>query len=404
MTARQPFAYRGRRADGGVVADVIYAPDRRAALLQLETEGIVPLSLHAQDSAVGPALLRRRVDIDADRLLVLQQVAVLTGAGIPLLEALEAIADSLAGRPIATRIAAAVDRLRQGDTIAQAFRAGLPGYPAHVYALIGVGEANGNLGAVLDEAVRQMRYAETLRRDVLTALSYPAFLIVAALVAFAFLFVVVVPRFAEMIGPARETIGGLSGFILGVGVFVQANPVAAPVLSLALAAGAIYAGATAAGRRHAARLLADAPIVGGLIVANHRAEWARIMALAVSSGVGILDAAALSFDAVPEGRFRRQLNGSIGALRAGRPIAEAFGASGAVDRIDMSLLQTGQTSGRLGAMLAVIADRHEGELRTAMKRVTSVLEQVAVALVATVIGAVVLGLVGAMTSVYETLG
>jgi hypothetical protein len=66
--------------------------------------------------------------------------------------------------------------------------------------------------------------------------------------------------------------------------------------------------------------------------------------------------------------------------------------------------RTIQAAGKLGAMFIVIADRHEEDLRTAMKRGTALLEQAAVALVAIVIGAVVLGLVGAMTSVYESIG
>lgn len=399
----QTFAYSARKPDGAAVRGVIRAPDRRTALLRLEDEGVVPLSLREQASG-SPLAFHQRGDAESDRLLVLQQIAVMTGAGIPLLEAVDSIADALAGRAIAANLAATATRLRSGDSIGEAFRIGLPFYPPHVHALVRVGEANGKLGGVLDEAVRQLRYEQTLRRDVTNALAYPAFLVVAAVLALGFLFAVVVPRFAEMIGPGRSDIDGLPGMVLAIGAMVDAYPLPMLAFAASLVALVIWPTVTPEGRRQAGRVLSEAPLIGDLVTGAHRAAWARVMALAVTAGVGILDAAALSFSAAPEGRFRDRLSGSIAALRSGVPIADAFGASGALDAIDMSLLRTGQTSGRLGAMFTVIADRHEADLRTAMKRLTAVIEQVAVALVALVIGVVVLGLVGAMASVYESIG
>lgn len=404
MSGEHTFAYRGRRADGEAVSSVIRAPDRRSALLRLESDGIVPLSLNVQEDGAPLLRLRQHRDEAGDRLLVLQQIAVLTGAGIPLLEAVESVAAALTDRAISVRLLGTATALRRGDSIAGAFEAGLQGYPAHVYALIRVGETNGNLAMVLEEAVRQLRFAQALRRDVLNALAYPAFLVIAAASAFAFLFTVVVPRFAEMIGPARTDIGGLSRFILDLGAIFHANPLALPLIASGVVLAVWWTTMTPEGRGQAAHVLSELPGFGGLVIAGHRAAWARLMALAVNSGVGILDAAALSFEAAPAGRFRDRLSGSVGALRAGRPVAEAFGASGALDAIDRSLLHTGQAAGKLGAMFTVIADRHEEDLRSAMKRGTALLEQAAVALVALVIGAVVLGLVGAMTSVYESIG
>jgi general secretion pathway protein F len=219
-----------------------------------------------------------------------------------------------------------------------------------------------------------------------------------------FLFMVVVPRFSEMIGDGRDKIDTLSRVILDIGSVVQAEPWATLCGLGALATIAVWSVTNARARASLLRGLSRWPFVGERIVAAQRAEWARIMAFAISTGVGILEASSFAFDAVPAGPFRERLNGSVRALRRGDPIAEAFGVSGALDAIDMSLLRTGQKSGTIGAMFTVIADRHEDDVRAGMKQLNTILEQLAIGIVALAIGAVVIGLVGAMMSIYETVG
>jgi type II secretory pathway component PulF len=404
MTVARRFAVRGRRADGTDVVDTIRAPDRRTAILQLAQEGVTAISVTESRDRTTPFNPGGKRETEGDRLLVLQQIAILSRAGIPILEAVESIASALAGRSISSRLLEAARGLRRGERIATALKSSLPDYPAHVYALIQVGEANGNLADVLEEAVRQLKYQRALKRDIVNALSYPAFLVVAAMCALAFLFAVVVPRFAVMLGTARDDMDGLPRAVLDIGAFVNAHPVVTLTVLCALAGAAAWTVITPEGRRRSLRMASDWPIVGDQIIATQRAEWARLMALAVSTGIGILDAAALSFDATPAGPFRERLTGSIRALRRGDAVADAFGASGALDAIDMSLLRTGQRSGALGEMFVIIADRHEEAVRAGMKRFTGILEQLAIAIVATVIGTVVIGIVGAMTSIYETIG
>jgi type II secretory pathway component PulF len=403
MTSEKSFAYRGKGPDGADVAEIVRAPDRKTALLSLQQQGVTILSLEerSQDGHARSRGTRERSD---DRLLVLHQLAVLSRSGIPILEAVESIAAALQGRPVASRLTLAAAALRRGDAIAPSMRTVFPQFPEHVHALVRVGERNGNLADVLEEAVRQLRFQAALKRDVLNALIYPLFLLSAAFLAVAFLFLVVVPRFAAMLGPARADLTGLSAAVLDIGVFVHAYP--APVLGgVGIVLGmCAWLALAPDGQRLALKTLSRWPVIGDRIAAAQRADWARIMAFAVSSGVGILEAATLAFNAAPEGRFRDDLTGSIRALRRGEPIAEAFGASGALDAIDMSLLRTGQRSGQLGAMFTLVADRHEERVRTELKRGMALLEQAAIALVALAIGIVVIGLVGAMTSMYESIG
>lgn len=402
MSTDRLFAFRGRTQTGALVSETILARDRRSALLSLQQRGVAIVSL--EERGLG---LRARLTAGGERsedaLVVLQQLAVLTRAGIPIVESIESVATALEGRPIAARLAAAAVALRRGEPIATTLQPVFPRFPPHIHALMRVGESNGDLAVVLEEAVRQLRFQSALRRDVLNALVYPLFLFGVAVSAVTFLFLVVVPRFAVMIGPARQTLTGLSAAVLDIGMFVHHHPIAVLAALLIALCACVWLASAPRARRLILKTVSYWPLIGGRVCAAQRADWARIVALALTSGVGILEAAALAFAGIPDGRFRETLAGSITALRRGDSVAAAFGSCGALDAIDMSLLRTGQKTAQLGTMFTIVADRHEERLRADLKRGLAILEQVAIALVALAIGVVVIGLVGAMTGMYEVI-
>jgi general secretion pathway protein F len=91
-------------------------------------------------------------------------------------------------------------------------------------------------------------------------------------------------------------------------------------------------------------------------------------------------------------------------LRSGRPVDEAFVNAGVLAPVDASLVRAGQRSGALAEMFRNVADRNENSMRDALKRLTVLVEPIAIGLVALMVGAIVIGLVSALTSIYESIG
>lgn len=404
MTGPAHFAYTGVSASGERVADVVAASSRHDALRRLEREGIAVLSVRPRDDVRLSVGLRRRGITDEERILVLRQVATMTRAGVTLLEALEAVAEALAERPVSDGVRSFADGLRRGEPIEAAFRNGLPGYPDYVYALVATGAAAGRMPAVLDEASQHLAFEIGLRRDLAAALAYPALLVGAAVVVFLFLFSAVVPRFVVMVGDRRAEIGGLGRAVLDLGAFFAQAPLLAFACVLAPPAALAMACATAEGRRTILRGLSWFPGVAALASARARAMWARVMSFALSAGVGMAKATELSIASAAPGPFRDALARGNRAMRDGAPVHEAFGAERAFDPIDRSLLRAGEKSGAFAPMFAAIAERHEENLRRRLKLVVILLEQAAIAFVALSIGAVVISLVTAITTLYDTIG
>lgn len=401
MTGRQ-FRYRAVGPDGAQTADTIAAETRADALRRLSRDRKTVLEL-VEVAAAGGTSQKTGATHD-EAVLALRQLAVMTRAGVDLLEALEIIAASLPGKGIAEALRAASTLLRQGERLAAALQQAAPFYPPHVYALVRAGEASGKLPDVLEEAARQMAFERRVSRDVTNALVYPGFLVASGFLSIGFLFYVVVPRFAVMLANARADVGGFSALILGTGVFFHDNALVIIVaLIVAIAAAAAFA-ATPEGRRAFSAIGHATPGLRALLLTRQRAAWSRIMALALAAGVDVLEATLLAAQALPEGKIKQDALAAIPMLRAGRPVDEAFSKTNTLSAVDASMVRAGQRSGALAEMFRAVADSNDEDMRDALKRFTLILEPIAIAVVAGMIGSIVLGLVSALASIYDAIG
>lgn len=393
------FTYRALDASGQAAASTLTAPSRADALRKLKSENRIVLELSEAPAASSSNGANIKSE---ERIQVLRQLAVMSRAGVELLEALDTIAASLQGRPVAAHVREAAAQLRQGHHLAKAFQTAAPFYPAYVYALMRAGDASGKLAPVLDEAVRQLSYEERGKRDIQNALAYPAFLVVSGFISVGFLFYAIVPRFAEMLRNANAQLTGLSAFVIGAGEFFRDNSALVLGMAAALIVGLVTALTSAGGKQALGDLARATPGLRQLMAARRRAGWARIMAITLESGVGVLDASALA--AASLNLSQADTAASIQALRGGKRIDETFLKAGLLSTIDASLVRAGQRSGALAEMFRAVADRNEEDFRDALKRLTMLVEPLAIAIVASAIGVIVLSLVSALASIYESIG
>lgn len=393
-----PFQYEAVSRDGLTMKGQVLAADETSAVRRLSADGLTVLSI--RPAAVKSAGRDRNLNA-AERVLVLRQLALMIEAGVSLLEAMETVAQGIQARKGKAQFQAAIAALRRGDSFGAAMEQNVRGFPDYVYAMARVGEASGKIADVLRQAAEQMAYEDRLRRDFTNAMTYPAFLLFAGFAAVGFIFTQVVPRFGAMIGEDRSRVPAMSRWVLSAGEFANAN---LPLVGLAIGAlvvlGVLVV-ANARVRAQAYMIAHGAPVVGPVIQAREITAWARLSAFALNSGVPILSAMALSRAAVPIGSFRRGLDMLDSDLRAGLTLDASLASHTTLEAMDLSLLRAGQKSGAVGAMFGFIADNYEGRLRDRMKRLTSLLEPLAIAFISLIVGFVALSLVLALSSVYE---
>jgi len=399
MSEQRFYLYRGMTRDGTATRGTLSATDERVAIRRLAGEGLVITDIREAPAAKTPGQNRNLKP--TERVLVLRQLALMLEAGVSLLEALDTVAQGMTARRGQAQFVAMIGALRRGETLGKAFEQHVPGFPFYVYAMARVGEASGRIAAVLKDAAEQMAYEDRLRKDFQNALTYPAFLLSAGVLAVGFIFTQVVPRFAAMIGEDRTNVPALSRWVLDTGEFASAN---LPIVGIGFAvlSALVFVIATNAGVRARAYGIAHGlPVIGPVLQSREIASWARLTAFALNNNVQILSATALSRAAVPTGPFRVGLDRLEGDLRAGITLESSLASHTRLEAMDLSLIRAGQKSGAVGAMFGFMADNYEARLRDRMKQMTALLEPLAIAMISIVVGVVALSLVLALSSVYE---
>lgn len=400
MSDVQPsFAYEAVGRDGQVSKGVLAARDEATALRRLTGDGLTVVRIGP--ATIGRAEGRNRELQPTERVLILRQLALMLEAGVSLLEALETVTQGMQARKGKVQFQSAIAALRRGDSLGHALETHVPGFPFYVYAMSRVGEASGRMAEVLKEAAEQMAYEDRLRRDFSNAMTYPAFLGLAGTSAVAFIFTQVVPRFGAMIGEDRTNVPAMSRWVLSAGEFANANlPVVGIGLAALVALGVVIV-ANPVFKARAYTIAHGSPVFGPVIQAREIASWARLTAFALNNGVPILSAAQLAKAAVPIGPFRQGLDLLERDLLAGQTIDQSLGSHTKLEAMDLSLLRAGQKSGALGSMFGFMADNYENNLRDRMKRMTALMEPIAIGVISLVVGFVALSLVLALSSVYE---
>lgn len=399
MSEARAFQYKAIGRDGQVSKGVLNGADESAVLRKLAGDGLTVLKISA--AATSREDGKERALRPAERVLVLRQLALMLEAGVSLLESLETVAQGMQARKGRRQFQAATAALRRGDSLGSALETHVPDFPDYVYAMARVGEASGRIAEVLKEAAEQMAYEDRLRRDFSNAMTYPAFLLFAGVSAVGFIFTQVVPRFGTMIGEDRSNVPMMSRWVLSAGEFANANLPVVGIVTAAIVALIAVIVTNPAIRARAYTLAHGMPVIGPVIQAREIASWARLTAFALTNGVPILSATALARAAVPIGPFRQGLNILEGDLRAGLTLDASLGAHTKLEAMDLSMLRAGQKSGAIGTMFGFMADNYEGRLRDRMKRMTSLLEPLAIAFISLIVGFVALSLVLALSSVYE---
>lgn len=355
----------------------------------------------AEPSALIETRLVQRDLRFGERVLLMRQLALMLEAGVPLLEAIEAVISGVESARGRQQLEAVFAALRQGKSFAESMMTEAPGFPVYLEAMLRVGETSGRLGEVLRQAADQMAYEDRLRRDVANALIYPAFLGFAGVAAIIFILTQIAPRFAAIVGDRTDSLPLLSRAILGAGVFLQTHGWAtAMVVGLGLGA-AILVGTRPAMKSALAGFASGLPAVGPVLKAREIAIWARLASFAMSHGVGLLPAVDLATRTLPQGTFRASLASVESDLRAGRSFDQAMQAGGILSPMDLGLLRAGQRSGALPAMLQALADSYDARLRDGVKRLTALVEPLAIAGVAVLVAVVAFALVTTLSSVYD---
>ena len=390
------FQYSAAGTGGQVVRGQLSADSEADALRLLQQQGLVPTEL----AAAGPAQTRRRHRGAAsaqDKRLVVRELATLLKAGVPLGEAVESLAEAHGDSSVGPAFAHMQGSLRGGLRFSQALADSGLVLPPYVTQMTAAAELTGKLADALADAATQMEYDDRMRQEMRNALIYPAVLVFSGSGATMLTFLVVVPKFANMLKNSKAELPALSVWVLQTGLFFKENLlwIGLGVLGVVLATMIVFSRPQS--RSWLWAQLAHVPVVGRWLSEIEMGRWAALLGILLENRVPIVRAMELAAEAIRLDDMRFKLDLALRELRAGKRLAEALAGTGLLAPTGLNLVRVGERSGQLATMLRTLATLYESDARERMKRFLILLEPAAILLIGAVIGTIMIAIMMAIT-------
>ncbi len=389
------FRYQAIGGEGQTVSGKLSAADQAEALRTLQQQGMTPVSLVAGESAVKQRQHKRASA--QDKRLVMRELATLLKAGVPLGEAVESLAEAHVTGQVGASFQRVHASLRQGERFSEALTASGLAFPGYVQQMIAAAELTGKLAEALSDAATQMEYEEKVKQEMRNALIYPSVLVCSGIGATLLTFVVVVPKFANLLKNSHAEIPALSLWVLQTGMFVKQNLLWLIMGALAAVFALVAAFSKPQVRNQAWEQLARLPLLGRWLVEIETGKWATLLGILLENRVPIVRAMELSHEAVRLGSMRVKLQGALRDLRAGKRLTDALASTGIFASTGLNLIRVGERSGELAPMLRTLATMYESAASERMKRFLILLEPIAILLIGAVIGTIMIAIMMAIT-------
>lgn len=397
------FFFRAVASDGRMRTGSLAGDNEKLIVRELRKQGLTPIyvGIRPKGSALDIKLPSFGRSKRKDVLFFTQELSTLLNAGVPLDRALS-ITGELTVKPEFRFIVLDVLRVLKGGKSLADSLATHPDCFSDLYVnMVRAGEASGALAVIFERLAEFERSRDDLRSYIVSSMIYPALL---ALVGFGSIFILmefVVPRFASMFADSRMKIPAPTQMMLAVSQYVQNYWwVGASALAALLIFFQTYT-RTAAGRLwwDGARL--RIPLLGDALRKAETARFARAMATLVANTVPLVQSIGISAATLGNLTFSQALVGVAQGVKRGEGIAGPLRRAGVFPPLVAHLLTVGEETGRLDAMFTRMADIFENDTRASIKRFTAVFEPVVILVMGVMVGALILSMLLAITSIND---
>jgi type IV pilus assembly protein PilC len=364
---------------GEVVTRTVEAPGVQEARARLEREGFRVFNVTPPKTGGVSALTRLgragapRVKAN-DFLLFNQQLAALSRAGIPILQAITMLRKRAASSRLRAVLGDVEDQIRGGAALSQAFAAQGGIFPRIYTASILAGERSGALDEVLSRYVTYMRRNVALRRKIRGALAYPMFLLIASAGMVTFLTVYVVPRMSELFANFGNELPTVTQIVVGLSGWLASNIFwVGPVFIIAAVLLLIWA-RTPAGKLQISATILKVPLAGSLAVQLSVAQATRSLATLLAGGITLVDSWEIASESITNLELRRRSSSILPMIREGRSFTESLETAGWMPPLAVDMIGIGERSGSLREMLDEVAVFYDAESEVRLEQLTTTLE------------------------------
>ncbi len=413
MAGATTFAFRAMDLAGASSAGEIEAESKASVTEQLRQRGLIVLDVSEKsDPFKIEDLFKRWRGADMRELAVFsRQFATLIASGMPMLRTLSTLEEQTQDEQIKEAVASVRADVEAGSSLEQAMERQPKVFDRLFRAMVRSGEQSGRLEEAMDRIAFQVEKADALRRQVKSALMYPALVFGFAIVVLIAIVIFVIPTFAGIFEElAEENPGEASGLPLPTQVCVSVSEaltsypyIIVPGLVL-IVFGFFKWKKTKRGHEQWDRFKLRLPFkIGDVIQKVALARWSRTFSGAVSSGVPMLQAIRLTGETAGNVVVEQAMDDVYASVKQGGSIAGPIEENPIFPPMVGHMIAVGEETGQLEHMLSKVADFYETEVDAKVKALTALIEPVMIVFVGGVVGFIVIAMYLPMFSIFEKI-
>src|SRR5579872_6205898 len=335
---------------------------------------------------------RRTRKIKQSSFLVFnQQFLTLLKAGLPILNSLDLLIKRQKDGNLRQILENVRERVKGGELLSDAFAAH-PMVPKIYTTTLMAGEKSGNIDEVLTRYINFQRLSMTFRKKLVVSLIYPTLLVCVVTIMVMFLFTYVVPKFAELFNSLDAKLPAITLFMLAVGQNAQKY---AP---FALAGFAVFVFVfwqwrkTDRGSDQIDRFILSLPLLGGIRLKHQVATFSRMLATLLQGGLPLVPSMETAGQSMTSKRILKGVMRASIRVREGQGLAGGLEEQGIFPDLAIEMLEVGESTGALPAMLNSVAEFYEEDVQTALGASMALIEPLILIIMAVFVGGVLISL------------
>lgn len=391
------FDYVALAGNGKERRGQVEAPDQRGAVRALRDSGVYVLSV-TEHTGVGGAggepvarfMPQQYLGIGASDLVFLfRQCELMLGAGHTVVQALDANREMTVKLKLRRALGRMSERIRGGGSLAAAIEAEGNLFPPIVARLMEVGQRTGEVDAIFGRLADDIEARQELRRQLLTALTYPSIVLIAALAVSVALVGWVIPRFAEFLTARDVDLPPVTRFLLDLAAWFETwgAPVGGTALMILFGVLVLYT--TVPGKRIIDGGLLALPVIGGVIRSANLAQASQTLAMQLKSGIALRDSLAVTAKVLGNRALAEVFERAAERILGGQSLADALSVR-RVPPLVRHMAAIGETSGELEGTLGALGAFYRKDLNVRVKTLAAWVEPALILFVGGLVGTVYL--------------
>ncbi|WP_229710431.1 type II secretion system F family protein [Halopseudomonas pertucinogena] len=385
-----PFKWEGKDRAGNKVGGEIQGANSALIKAQLRKQGVLVTKINKKSTLFSA---RAKKVKPLDIAFFTRQLATMMASGVPIVQALDIIAEGTGNPNFAKLITTIKNDVAAGNTLA----ASLAKHPEHFddlfCNLVESGEQSGRLESLLDRIATYKEKTEALKAKIKKAMTYPIAVIVVAIIVTAILLLKVVPQFETVFSSFGADLPAFTLMVIGLSKWLQSWWFV--LLIAIIVVGWSYQNLnrrSKAFRDAQDRALLKAPVVGEIIYEAAVARYARTLSTTFAAGVPLVQALDSVAGAAGNVVFYNAVNKIKQDVSAGTQLNFAMRTTNIFPTLAVQMAGIGEESGNLDGMLEKVADYYEAEVDNKVDNLTTLLEPMIMSILGILVGGLIIAM------------